>query len=133
MVKQRSQQSLSGTGLFDRVHNSVGRRVDVVGDVVGQVGVLGMRPDLLCGVEVRRVGWKPFDQEFAAEALHQPPCSRSVDRPTIQDQDDPATNLAPQRANKILECIGIDVVIVNVEVQPEAPSLGRERDRRNNR
>ena len=71
MVKERSQQLLSGTGLFERVHNLAGKGLNAVRNVVGQVGVLGMRPDLLHGVEVRSVGWKPFDQEFAVEALHQ--------------------------------------------------------------
>ena len=50
MVKERSQQLLSATDLFERVHNLVGEGLHVVRKVVGQIGVLDMRPDRLHGV-----------------------------------------------------------------------------------
>ena len=72
MAEERSQQRLSASGLFDRVHDGLGQGVDVIGDVVGQVGVFRVRPDLLDRVEVGGVDRKPLHLDLGTKAALQP-------------------------------------------------------------
>jgi len=52
----------------DRSGDRLAQRSDVVGFVVGQVGVLGVVPDLLHGIEFGRISGQPFDLDLPREA-----------------------------------------------------------------
>ena len=81
MVKERSQQLLPATDLFERVQHLVGEGLHVVRNVVGQVGVLGMRSDLLHGVEVRGVGTEAIGRKACFRSAP-PAAGRPIGAPT---------------------------------------------------
>ena len=66
----------------------------VVRDEVGQVGVLGMVPDLLGRIEVGSIRWQPFRIEPARPVFPEDADRLAVDVPAVQDNDEPTRQMA---------------------------------------
>ncbi len=133
MLEERSQQGLLTSAPTDRLADGPGERFDFIREAVGQVVVLGVFPDLLIGVEFRGVRRQPLDMNATRKPAEQSPGPRAVDRPSIDHQDHPALQTTQQRFHETLEIIGDDVVIVDVEVEPEPPEFRRHTDGRYDR
>jgi len=71
-----------------RLSNASSQLLDILGKVVGQVGILGSRSDLLNRVEVRSVRRQPFDVKTSGKAFRQPSRRRAMDQPAIHDEND---------------------------------------------
>ena len=105
MVEERSQQLLVCAGLVEGVDDFIGESAEVIRDVVGQVGVLRMRPDLLHRIEFGRVGWKPLHLNLVTESMQEPPYARPVNRPPVHHEDDVATDPTPHKiSHEALPC-----------------------------
>ena len=63
MLEERSQQALSPPRLAQRRSNRSTRVQHVVGDEVGQVGMLRLVPHLFGGIEFWSVGPQPLDRQ----------------------------------------------------------------------
>src|SRR5579864_5229587 len=98
---------------------------EVVGDVVGEADVLAVTPGSLDGVEVRRVGWKPLDEDrLRIEARG----GRAMDVEAVPDEEERAADGAPKVAHKALGVVVADVVVEDLEVQTNAPLEWRNRE-----
>lgn len=67
--------------------------VDVVGNDVGQVSILGLVPDVFHGVKFRCIGWQPFHSQPIRARVEQLSDRRSMGGQPIADQDDRPTQL----------------------------------------
>ena len=99
MVEERTQQPLVCADLVEGADDLIGERAGIVRDVVDQVGIVRVRPDLFHRVEFRGVGRKPLDLNLGTETVQEPPHTRSMDGPAIHHQDDSAANLMSQPTN----------------------------------
>src|SRR3990172_1188628 len=101
--------------------------VDIVGDDVGQIGVLGLVPHVFDGIKVRGVCWKPFDTKPWSTVLQQLPDSGTMGRQTVTHENERTpqvqVNLA-QEPNKVRSsCVVVKEFIVQAD--PTGPGRGR--------
>ena len=68
MMEEGTEQRLVLAFASERAGDSPAQFQNVVGNEVGQVGVLGVIPDLFGGVEFRSVRRQPLDLNATAEA-----------------------------------------------------------------
>ncbi len=88
-------------GPFNRAVDMNLKLLDVLGDEVGQVGVLGAVPDLLDGIELGGVGGQPFEGKGAAVALGQPAGGRAMDVASIPHDDEVPAQASPNRVQEV--------------------------------
>src|SRR3972149_11899565 len=133
MFEERSQQRRLTSRSSERRGHRSAQGVDVVGNEVDQSGVLGAVPHLFVGVEVRGVGRQPLDPDPMTEAGLQAFGGAAMDLVTIHDSGDRSSQPPQHVSNELLEVVGDDVVVEDVEVHPQ-PAAGRPdgggRDRR---
>jgi len=98
---------------------------------IGQVHVLRPSPDLFIGIEFRGMRGQPFDLDPPRESLSQVLRGGEMNRPTIQDQDDPVGKMFEEFRHKALDLGGTEVVLLEPKAQGQMLSLRRDRDRRN--
>ncbi len=125
MFEERPQQRLLAPSPTERATDGLAECSDVIRDVVGQVVVLGVLPDLLVGVEVRGVRGQPFDLDPARKPFKQSPGGRAMRWQPIDDQDDAVRQALKQTGHEVLEVVGPDVVVVDVEIKAQAPTPTR--------
>lgn len=133
MLEERSQQVLIRLDAPDRPGDRLPQMQSVVGDEVRQVRVLGVVPDLFVRVELRGVGGQPFDADSPTEAFLKPSSSRSMHGPAIHDQDHRSAEPLQQGGDKGFKIVRDDVVIEDVEVEPQPFAPWRDCNRRNDR
>lgn len=124
MIKEAVQERLSIACGAERQDDLGGQVVDVFWDEIGELSVLRMIPDLLDGIEVWRIGRKPFDGDAASlELLGRGP----VHIEAIPDQEDLApAELAAQRPHEVLGIDRVNVVVMNSEVQTDSLPFRRD-------
>lgn len=116
--------------MFDRTIYLTVQGIDVFRDIIGQVSVFAPIPNLLNGIELRSISWQPLDPNTTAEPITQPSGSRTVNRPTIHNQDDPIGKVSQECSGKYLEIVRADVVPLDIEVKPQAATSWRDADSR---
>ena len=116
--------------MFDRAIHLAAQSLNIFRDMVGQVSVLATIPNLLNRIEIRSISWQPLNPNTTAEPITQPPGSRTVNRPTIHDQDDPIGKVSQECSGKYLEIVRADVVPLDIEVKPQATTSWRDADSR---
>lgn len=133
MFEEGLQQHWVGGCLFERVHDFPTELADIIGDEVGQIPILRVAPHLFHRVELRGLRRQPFDDHMATEPGHQPFGCRSVGRQAIHNQDEALGRTATQPTNECLDFLGADVVVVDLEVQSQPPTFGRNGEGGNGR
>lgn len=83
--------------------------VEIVRDEVGQVGVFGVAPALLDGVQFRRIGGQRLEREPRRMVLLEPRRRRSVHAPPIPDEDHMATIVTVQEPQQPDQLLCVDV------------------------
>jgi len=107
--------------------------VDVFGNNVGQRAVLGLVPNILHRIKVRRIRRKPFDLKPSGAAFEQSSCGGTMSRQTVPHQYDGSTQMLMDFAHEPNEICAPRVVIQQfvVHSQPKRPwSAGDGGDRR---
>ena len=117
---------------FQRFAEPIIKVVDVVSDEVREIPVLGVAPDELHRIQLRRVRRQPFKIVPGSSALQLPCCSPMCVEP-IQDDHHAATELTPKRCQETTHVVVLHVFSMNLKVKAESSSLRRDRDRRNHR
>lgn len=107
--------------------------VDIVGEVVGQVRILGVVPDHLHRVEVRGVGRQPFHLQPRGAGLLQETDRLATGTGTVEDQQELASHLPVDEAEERQDLCEADVVAMELEVQPQAAAQGCQGDSGNDR
>jgi len=107
--------------------------VDVMGEIVGQVRVLGVVPYLFDGVELGGVGRQPFDRGPAGASFKQAADRGPMNIPSIENQHDLALQVTTEPPEKGQDVVGADVLIVDLKVKPQAFALGRDGEGRDGR
>ena len=79
--------------MIERLGNPVKEFVAIVGDAIGQVGVLGLIPHGFHRIEVRSIGRKPFHLQPACSLFLKLSHGRAMHAVAITDQDDRALGL----------------------------------------
>jgi len=119
-------------GVQDVIQGGV-QIVDIFGNDVGQRAVLGLIPNILHRIKVRRVRRKPFDLEPSGAVFEQSSCGGTMSRQTVPHQDDGSTQMLMDFAHEPNEIRSPRVVIQQfvVHPQPQRPrSAGDGGDRR---
>ena len=99
--------------IVERFGDPVEKLMDVVGDAVGKIMALGLIPNCFDRIQLRRVGWKPFDREpVSSGALEVFDC-RAMNSQSITDENDGAAELAMDVDNELLKLGRANVVVVN--------------------
>ena len=104
---------------------------EVVRAEVGQVHVLRPVPDLFVGVEFRGIPGQPFDPEPMGEPPQELIHGGDMNRPTIQEQDDPVGKMFQKIRHEGLDVGGTEIVFLEREVQVQVPTTRRDREGRN--
>lgn len=118
--EQRAIPALASEGPSD----SSGEIVGIGRCLVGQVGVLGVIPDLFRRVKVRRVAREPFDLNGAlVTGKVAPDDGRLVHTPTIPDENDPPSEMASKPAKEQHQVVPADVPFLKGPIEPNATAL----------
>ena len=108
--------------------------ITIARDEVGQIRVLGVIPDLLGGVEIWRVGRKPFHMDRGGMSIQVSTQDLgTVDIPSVEDEDEFAANIPPQRTQEGYDMWTADVLRVNLPVETESKDVSRKSDGTDNR
>lgn len=105
--------------------------LDIVGDDVGQIGVLGLVPHVFDGIKVRGVCWKPFDTQPLRTVLQQLPDSGTMGRQTITNENQwtPQVQMdLAQEPNEVRSpCVVVKQFVIQAEpTGPRRASNGRQ-------
>jgi len=73
MFEERTQQGWLSLGLAKRLSHGLSEVWDVLRNEIGQIGVLGPRPDLFIRIEFGGIGGQPFNPQSAREPLPESP------------------------------------------------------------
>jgi len=108
--------------------------LNVLRNDVRQGAAFGLIPNILHRIEVRRVGWEPFDLKPRSAIFKESSGSRAVSRQAIPHQNDWTPQMPMDIADKADEIRGPRIVIQEfvVQSQPQRPGCARDGgDRRN--
>jgi len=93
--------------------------VDVLWNDIRQSAVLGLIPNVLHGIEVRRVRRKPFDLQPGGAVLQELPRGGAMSRQAIPHQNDGPAQMPMDFAHESNEILGPGVVVEQFVVQPQ--------------
>ena len=133
MFEKRTQQRLLTTCPSDRSPDGPTQLADVRRNVVRQIHVFSPSPHLFVRVEFRSIRWQPFDLHTLRKSCPKALGCRTMNRPAVHDQNNSLLQATQQAFHKQLKIIRNDVVIEDVEVQAQTPTLrgnGNGRDDR---
>ena len=114
--------------MFDRAIHLAAQGINVFRDIVGQVSVFAAIPNLLNRIEIRSISWQPLNPNTTAEPITQPPGSRTVNRPTIHNQDEPTGKVSQECSNEYLKIVRVDVVTLDIEIKTQPVTSWRDAD-----
>jgi len=97
---------------------------EVIGKEVGQVAVLCVVPDMLDGIEFRRIGRQPFDVEPVGMGFGDPASGAAMHVPAVPNQDGPAMQVPSKIAQKIQHVRRSDVLLVDRKEQAQMTTTG---------
>ncbi len=126
MLEERSQQDLVTSCVSNRLGNRFPEVQDIVGNEVGQVGVLRVVPNLFVGIKFRRIGGQPFHMDTSAKSFLESVCTRTMYGPTIHNQDDRPADPLQQASDKHFKIVRDDVVIKDVKIEAQPFALWRD-------
>ncbi len=108
--------------------------IAIARDEVGQVRVLGVIPDLLGWIEIGRVGRKPLHANRCGMAIQVITQNLgTVDTPSVDDEDEFATDTPSQRTQEGHDLRSANVLGVDLPVETESNVVSRKGDRTDNR
>ena len=115
--------------ICERGFDSFIELLDVVGDEVGQVGVLGVALHRLDRVELRAVGGQRLELDVLPAELGDPLLRRAVNAPAVPHDDQRPADLLPQPTQEVDRVVGLHVVALHVEAAADSGSCRRQGDR----
>lgn len=110
----------------DGLDNGIVKLLDVVGDEVGQGGVLGVTPERFDRVQIGSVGREPLDVEPSCPSLAQSANGRAMDVEPIEDDDQRPLVNSMQSPQIAYHVAGPHVPVLHDEVRPNPSSSRRE-------
>lgn len=100
----------------------------VVRNDIGQAAVLGLIPDVLHGIKVRRIGWKPFHLKPGSGVRQELSRRGTMSGQAIPHQNDGTTQMSMDFAHKLDEIRRSCIVIQQFVVQPQPQRPGGSGD-----
>ncbi len=100
----------------------------VIRHEVGQLAVFRMAPPCFDRVQFRGVGWQPLEIDTLDSRCCDSPGSRTVDRPTIEADDQRTLIVFAKLCDKGDNLVGANVVVVNLKRRTDVSPRGRECD-----
>lgn len=96
---------------------------DVLWNDVRQGAVLGLIPNILHGIEVRRIRRKPFDMEPGGPLLKQSSSGGTMSRQAVPHQNDGSAQMPMDFAHEANKILGPRVVVQKfvIQSQPQRP------------
>jgi hypothetical protein len=118
--------------LFNESANGLTKGSDIVGDIVGQVSVLGLRPDVLHRIEVGSIGRQPLHAEPRRVRFLQLPRRCPMHGPAITDKDESASHVTMDVAKELNHVFGVRIVVqeLAVKIEPCRPRCPNQRCQR---
>jgi hypothetical protein len=105
---------------------------NIFGNIIGQVRIFAVVPDLFDRIKIRCIRRQPFHIN-AAESPLQSLGAAAMYHPAIHNQDKPSRKMQQQFCHKGLKIISDNVVVTNSEIQSQIPAFRRNRNGRNSR
>lgn len=118
-LEARAKPGLRAADALNGSHDVQRERDEPVVIGVGQF-TLGLRPDELVWIELRRVARKAVHQNPGMSLEKGPDVPAPMNCPAIPQQDERSTQMAEQLAKERDDLGARDVAHVEIEVQPEA-------------
>ena len=119
MLNEAAQELGGAPGTAGDAAEVVKQLIDAEGTAVSELS-LEVVPDLLIGVELRRVGGKALDHEARMVSQDLGDGGSAVDRAAVPQQDDRSVQMAQQQAQEGGDIELAEVGEVKVAVEPEA-------------
>lgn len=130
MIKEGSNQVWVIMFLHQRKPNPNLQMIDIVGDKVGQVGVLGMAPDLFDRIQFGGVRWEKSHLYGLGKAFPQFSGGGFVNTGSVPDHDQVSPQTPMQFGDEVFHHGRLDVLGIDAEVNAQASLFGRKGDRR---
>ena len=127
MQDAAAQFGWRGSDTINRVDDTFHQLIDILGAAVGECR-LGQSPNAFIGVEFRGVGGKMFDAETRVSSEEFLEGFPLMGRGVIQENDEGATQLPQQLAQKQTDFLLRDVVVEEQVVEAQVLSLGAQGD-----
>lgn len=105
----------------------------VRGKEVGQIAVLGVVPNLLRRIQLRRIGWQPFELKPIRMLPLEELCCRTMHARTVPDENDLAADVAVHLKQEPDHVVRTGVVRQQLKVKTRQTSRGRESHHRDGR
>ena len=131
-MKKRTQQVFLATLATKRITHCLSQCVNILRNEVGQVHIFAVIPNLLDRVEVRGISWQPFEIQLA-EPQSEFLCRRTVNHPTVDNQDEPFGKMGPHLRHKLLKVIGVHIRILYRKIKSKLVPPWRNTYCRNSR
>jgi len=133
MLEERMQQSLTVFAALERLINLMFKSINILWNIVSQVGIFGMLPDVFVRIKLWCICRQPFDVQSIPESSQQALGGRSMYRPTVQNHNNALRKMHQQLCHKPFKVLCNNVVAKNLKIQPQMSPLGRNSDCRNDR
>lgn len=125
MSKEGAFEQVSFSGAIDGGDDRLLQMLDVIRNEVGQVGILGVVPNHLNGIEIRSIAGQPFHFQPRYVGFLEQAHGLAMRIVPIQDQDELAPQMAVDQVEKGDDVIEADVVLMQLEVHTQTTPLGR--------
>lgn len=119
--------------MSNRATNFFTERINIFRNVVCQICVLASVPNLFDRIKLWRVRRKPFDADSSAKTSEQSLGSRTMNRPPVQNKDEPTRKMSQKLTCKYFKIVRTDVLALNVKIEFQPMTLRRNAERRNGR
>lgn len=133
MLEERMQQSLTVFAVLERLINLMFKSINILWNIVSQVGIFGMLPDVFVRIKLWCIRRQPFDVQSMPESSQQAPGGRSMYRPAVQNHNNALRKMHQQLGHKPFKVLCNNVVVKNLKIQPQMSPPGRNGDCRNDR
>jgi len=118
--------------MIDGFTNFLFKFANIFGNIIGQVRILAVIPDLLDRINIRCIRRQPFHINTAESSL-QSFGTAAMDHPAIHNQDKPSRKMRQQLRHKCLKIISDNIVVTNSKIQSQTLASRRNRNGRNSR
>lgn len=133
MTIERSEESRHPSlGLKASVHVEP-QSVDVPRDVVCQLRLFGVRPNLLDGIELRRVGGQELETDVVAVLYDELALGRAVCVEPVPDDEHAGANVTSELLDERHHSRRLEILVLNAELQPRPAYYRRQRQGANHR
>jgi hypothetical protein len=119
--------------MVDGRTNSFLELIYIIRNIIGKVAILAVIPDLLNRIKLRCIRRQPFQLDSPGKSSLQTSCAPAMHKPAIQNQNNTLWKMNKKLPDKKHKIVNTDVCILDVKIQTQLMTYGRNTDSANGR